>query len=42
MKVTLDTNVLVSGTFWTGNSFRVMDAIDKKKFENTISREIIT
>ena len=30
MKVTLDTNVLVSGTFWTGDSYRILDIIDKK------------
>jgi len=41
MKVTLDTNVLVSGTFWTGNSYRILDIIDKKKLKNVSSKEII-
>ncbi len=42
MRVTLDTNVLVSGTFWSGASFKILDDIDKKRFENVTSKEIIT
>ncbi len=41
MKVTLDTNVLVSGTFWTGDSFRILNLIDKNKLRNITSKEII-
>lgn len=41
MKVTLDTNVLVSGTFWTGDSFRILDLIDKNKIKSVTSKEII-
>src|SRR3989338_8979991 len=41
MKVTLDTNVLVSGTFWSGNSFRILNSIDKNEVKNIISKEII-
>lgn len=41
MKVTLDTNVLVSGTFWTGDSFRILDLIDKNKLKSVTSKEII-
>ena len=41
MKVILDTNVLISGTFWTGNSFRILDLIDKNKLRNITSKEII-
>lgn len=41
MKVTLDTNVLVSGTFWSGDSFKVLDAIDKKKLSCNLSKEIL-
>ncbi len=41
MKVTLDTNVLVSGTFWTGNSFIILNLIDKNKLRNVISKDII-
>lgn len=41
MRITLDTNILISGTFWTGDSFRILDMIDKKKLSNVSSREII-
>ena len=41
MKVTLDTNVLVSGTFWTGDSFTILNLIDQNKFRNVTSKEII-
>src|SRR3989338_5945176 len=41
MKVTLDTNVLVSGTFWTGNSFKILELIDKNRIKNVASKEII-
>ena len=42
MKVTLDTNILVSGTFWTGDSFRILDKIDRGKIKSITSRGIIT
>lgn len=41
MKVTLDTNVLVSGTFWTGDSFTILNSIYKNKLRNITSKEII-
>lgn len=41
MRITLDTNVLISGTFWTGDSFRILDMIDNKELDNISSREII-
>lgn len=41
MKVTPDTNVLISGTFWTGNSFRILELIDKKQLISVLSKEII-
>ena len=41
IKVTSDTNVLVSGTFWTGDSFRVLDLIDKKLITNVSSQKIL-
>lgn len=41
MRITLDTNVLVSGTFWTGNSFRVLDLIDKKVVSCVLSEPIL-
>src|SRR3989338_4172013 len=41
MKVTLDTNILVSGTFWTGDSFQILDMIDKGKLKHVSSKELI-
>ncbi|MFH0862858.1 MAG: putative toxin-antitoxin system toxin component, PIN family [Candidatus Altiarchaeota archaeon] len=41
IKVTLDTNVLISGTFWTGDSFRIMGLIDKNQIQCILSKDII-
>ena len=41
MKVVLDTNVIVSGTFWTGASFRVLQLVDKGKLKLFLSPSII-
>jgi uncharacterized protein len=41
MKIVLDTNILVSGTFWGGNSSRIIDLIDSGKIELVLSEEII-
>lgn len=41
-KVVLDTNILISGTFWTGNSFKILDMVDKKLVESTSSKEILS
>jgi len=41
MKVVLDTNILISGTFWTGDSFRVLSLIDEKIIELVISNDIL-
>ena len=41
IKVTLDTNVLISATFWTGDSFKIVDKIDKKKIICILSKEIL-
>jgi len=41
LKVTLDTNVLISGSFWTGDSFKILDLIDQKKIICILSKEII-
>jgi putative PIN family toxin of toxin-antitoxin system len=40
MKVVLDTNILVSGTFWTGDSYKILKKIDEKELELFISKEI--
>ena len=41
MKITLDTNILVSGTFWSGDSFKILKLVDQRKIELIISEEII-
>ncbi len=41
MKIVLDTNVIVSGTFWTGASFRVLQLVDEGKLKLFISPEIL-
>ena len=41
MKVVLDTNVLVSGTFWIGDSFEILKRIDLKKIILVLSEELI-
>ncbi len=41
MKVTTDTNVLVSATFWTGDSYKILDMIDKGEVELVLSDDII-
>lgn len=42
MKVTLDTNVLISGTFWSGDSHKILTMVDEKKLVSVLSKEIIT
>lgn len=41
MKVVLDTNVLVSGTFWKGASDKIIEMIDKRALEIVLSKELI-
>ena len=41
MKIALDTNVLVSGTFWTGKSFEILKRIDLNEIKLVLSKEII-
>ncbi len=41
MRVTLDTNVLVSATFWRGASHKIIELIEQKKLELVLSEEII-
>ncbi len=40
--VVLDTNVLVSATFWSGDSFRILCLIDKGKLVNVTSKAIVS
>ena len=41
MRVVLDTNVLVSGTFWNGDSAEIIERIDKGELELIISKELM-
>ena len=41
MKVVLDTNVLVSGTFWDGDSRKILRLLDQKEIVCILSQEII-
>jgi putative PIN family toxin of toxin-antitoxin system len=41
MRVVLDTNVLVSGTFWTGDSFEILKRAELKEIELILSEELI-
>ncbi len=41
MKAVLDTNVLISGTFWTGDSFEILRKIDLKEITLVLSKELI-
>ncbi len=41
MKVVLDTNVLISATFWEGEAFKIIRLIEEKKIACFISKQII-
>lgn len=41
LKVTLDTNVLVSGTFWEGEAFKIIQFIEQKKIQCYLSKAIL-
>lgn len=40
-KLTLDTNVLISGTFWSGDSFKIIESISKGELLCVLSKEIL-
>lgn len=42
IKITLDTNILVSGSFWSGASFKILNLIDRKEIILVLSKEILT
>ena len=42
MKVVLDTNVLVSGIFWSGPASRILELWAKDQIEVVVSPEILT
>ena len=41
MKVTVDTNVLISATFWYGDSNKIIELAEQKKIGLILSKEII-
>ena len=41
MKITTDTNVLISSTFWEGVSDKIMQKVENKEVELILSRELI-
>ena len=41
MNIVLDTNVIVSGTFWSGASFRILKLVDEEKITLIISPAIL-
>ncbi len=42
IRATLDTNVLVSATFWTGDSFRILELIERGEIVCVLSSFIIS
>jgi len=41
MRITVDTNVLISATFWKGNSFRIIEKVENKELDLVLSKDII-
>lgn len=41
MKITLDTNVLLSATFWRGDSFHIIKKVERKEIELVLSDAIL-
>tara|TARA_Y100000310_G_scaffold162838_1_gene162786 strand:- start:53 stop:469 length:417 start_codon:yes stop_codon:yes gene_type:complete len=41
MRIVLDTNVIVSGTFWSGNSFKLLNLIELNNFTIIVSLPIL-
>lgn len=41
MRITADTNVLVSATFWAGDSFKIIEMAEKGDIELVLSKDII-
>lgn len=42
IKAVLDTNVLISGIFWKGTPFEILEAWERRRFQLVISRPILT
>ena len=41
MKVVLDTNIWLSGTFWEGEAFKLISIIQRKKIEIIVTKNIL-
>jgi len=41
MEVTVDTNILISSTFWEGDSFKIIRKVENKEVVLILSKEII-
>src|SRR3989339_1957033 len=41
MKITADTNVLVSATFWDGESNKIIEKVERNEIELVLSKEIL-
>ena len=41
MRVVLDTNVLISATFWNGDSNRILHKVEHKEIEMVMSQETL-
>lgn len=41
MRITVDTNVLISATFWNGDSNRIIKKVEQKEIELVLSEDII-
>jgi len=41
MKITVDTNVLVSAAFWNGDSNIIIEKVEKKEIELILSKDIL-
>lgn len=41
MKITVDTNVLISATFWSGDSEKIITKAENKEIELILSKDII-
>ncbi len=41
MKITADTNILISSTFWEGDSDKILEKVENKEIELVLSKEII-
>ncbi|MEK6859590.1 MAG: putative toxin-antitoxin system toxin component, PIN family [Nanoarchaeota archaeon] len=41
MKLTIDTNVLISGSLWTGASDKILEKVENKEIELILSKDII-